>query len=66
MMVPFTDVFTEIAVLLLMSAVLGAVAIRLKQPLIVAFIAVGILVGPSVLNWVQASDEVEPRSHRHP
>jgi len=43
----FSDVFTEIAVLLLMAAAIGAIGVRLRQPLIVAFIAVGILVGPS-------------------
>jgi Kef-type K+ transport system membrane component KefB len=55
----FGDVFTEIAVLLLMAAVIGAIGVRLRQPLIVAFIAVGILVGPSVLGWVSADDQVD-------
>ncbi len=59
-MIPiFNDVFTEIAVLLLMAAVIGAIAVRLKQPLIVAFIVVGMLVGPSVLGWVSADDQVD-------
>lgn len=39
-MVPFGDVFTEVAVLLMMAAALGALAVSLRQPLIVAFIAV--------------------------
>ncbi len=55
----FNDVFTEIAALLLMAAVIGAVAVRLKQPLIVAFIVVGMLVGPSILGWVSANDQVD-------
>ena len=55
----FGDVFTEMAVLLLMAAVIGAIGVRLRQPLIVAFIAVGILVGPSVLGWVSANDQVD-------
>jgi len=55
----FNDVFTEMAVLLLMAAVIGAIAVRLRQPLIVAFIIVGILVGPSVLGWVSANDQVD-------
>ncbi|MBT6456065.1 MAG: cation:proton antiporter [Chloroflexi bacterium] len=59
MMPVFNDVFTEIAVLLLLAAVIGAIGIRLRQPLIVAFIAVGILVGPSVLGWVSANDQVD-------
>ena len=55
----FGDVFTEIAVLLLLAAIIGAIGVRLKQPLIVAFIAVGILVGPSALGWVSANDQVD-------
>jgi len=55
----FSDVFTEMAVLLLMAAVIGAIGVRLRQPLIVAFIVVGILVGPSVLGWVSANDQVD-------
>jgi len=55
----FGDVFTEMAVLLLMAAVIGAIGVRLRQPLIVAFIVVGILVGPSVLGWVSANDQVD-------
>ncbi|MDQ7000651.1 MAG: cation:proton antiporter [Mariprofundus sp.] len=55
----FSDVFTEMAVLLLMAAVIGAIGVRLRQPLIVAFIAVGILAGPSVLGWVSANDQVD-------
>ncbi len=55
----FGDVFTEMAVLLLVAAVIGAIGVRLRQPLIVAFIAVGILVGPSVFGWVSANDQVD-------
>ncbi|MEH6823579.1 MAG: cation:proton antiporter family protein [Motiliproteus sp.] len=55
----FSNVFTEMAVLLLMAAVIGAIGVRLRQPLIVAFILVGILVGPSVLGWVSANDQVD-------
>ncbi len=55
----FGDVFTEIAVLLLVAAAVGALGVRLRQPLIVTFIAVGILVGPSALGWVSANDQVD-------
>jgi len=44
------NLFYETALILAVSAALGALALRLRQPLIVAFIVVGILVGPSVLN----------------
>ena len=55
----FADIFTEMAVLLLLAAAMGALAVRLRQPLIVAFIAVGILVGPSVLGWVSPNDQID-------
>ncbi len=55
----FPDIFTEMAALLLLAAAVGALGVRLRQPLIVAFIAVGILVGPSVLGWVSANDQVD-------
>ncbi|PSJ16156.1 cation:proton antiporter [Nitrosomonas supralitoralis] len=55
----FGDAFTEIAALLFVAAVIGAIGVRLRQPLIVAFIVVGILVGPSVLSWVSAGDQVD-------
>ena len=47
------------AVLLFVAAAIGALGVRLRQPLIVSFIAVGILVGPAVLGWVSAEDEVD-------
>ncbi len=55
----FNDVFTEISALLLIAAAVGAVGLWLKQPLIVSFIAAGIVMGPSVLGVVSASDQVE-------
>ncbi|HET6623708.1 MAG TPA: cation:proton antiporter [Gaiellaceae bacterium] len=53
------DVFAEIAVILLVSALAGLVAVRLHQPLVVAFVAVGVVVGPSVLGVVQPGSELE-------
>lgn len=55
----FPDIFSEMAVLLLLAAGIGALAVRLRQPLIVAFILVGILVGPSALGWVSANDQID-------
>jgi len=51
--------FAEVAALLLAAALLGALALRLRQPLILAFIVVGILAGPAVLGWITATDQVE-------
>lgn len=53
-----TNVYYEFALLLLVSAMVGMVALRLRQPLIVAFIVVGIALGPSGLDWVTAHQEV--------
>ena len=53
------NVFYEFASLLLASALVGLLAIRLRQPLIVAFIVVGILAGPSALDWVRAHDQID-------
>jgi len=55
----FHSVFSEIAALLLTAAVIGAIGVRLRQPLIVSFIAVGILTGPAGLGWVAAADQVD-------
>jgi len=55
----FESVFYEITALLAVAAVIGAIGVWLRQPLIVAFIAAGILVGPSGFEWVAASDQVD-------
>ncbi|QEP43959.1 sodium:proton exchanger [Ectothiorhodospiraceae bacterium BW-2] len=55
----FESVFFQIAVILGMAAVGGLLAQLLRQPLIVAFIAVGIILGPSVMGMVQHSSEIE-------
>lgn len=51
------SLFQEVAVLLALSAVVGGVAVKLRQPLIIAYILVGILAGPAVLGL---SSENEP------
>lgn len=50
--------FAEFALLLLISAIAGAVAVRLRQPLLVAYIIVGIMVSPAVFGVVQAEEQV--------
>ena len=46
--------FPTIAIILALATLAGLVATRLRQPLIVAFILVGILVGPVGVGWVSA------------
>ncbi len=50
--------FTEIAALLVMAAIIGFIGIFLRQPLIVSFIVVGLLSGPSVLDIVHSKEQI--------
>ena len=56
---PPGNAFAEIALTLLAAAVVGAVGTYLRQPLIVSFIAVGILVGPAGIGLVTQHEEIE-------
>lgn len=51
--------FTEVAALLVMAAVFGFVGVLLRQPLIVSFIAVGLLAGPSGLDVVESEEQIQ-------
>lgn len=53
------NIFAEIAVLMAIASILGGLAVWLRQPLIIAFIAVGIVAGPAGLGWIQSSEQVE-------
>ncbi|MGI3212607.1 cation:proton antiporter [Roseovarius tibetensis] len=50
--------FAEIAALLVLAFVTGFVGIILRQPLIVSFIAVGLIAGPSVLDLVRSDAQI--------
>ena len=54
-----TNVFGEFALLLLISAAAGAIAVRLRQPVLIAYIVVGIVAGPAVLGLVSAHDQID-------
>ncbi len=54
MALPFADIFDELAAVLFVTTIVAVAAVRLRQPLIVAFIAVGILAGPSGLGWIRS------------
>jgi len=56
---PTLTSFAEISLLLAMASVIGLVGMLLRQPLIVAFIAVGLIAGPSALNLVHSSAEID-------
>jgi Kef-type K+ transport system membrane component KefB len=51
--------FYEFTALLALAAAMGLVGLLLRQPLIVSFIAVGVLAGPSALGIVQSHASIE-------
>lgn len=51
--------FYEFASLITLAAIAGFFANLFKQPLIIAFILIGILAGPSAFDFVQSSSELE-------
>jgi Kef-type K+ transport system membrane component KefB len=57
--IQFDSVFYEVTALLALAAVIGAIALRLKQPPLIAFIFVGILAGPTWLHLITAEDALD-------
>lgn len=51
--------FYEIAALLVLAATLGFLGVLLRQPLIVSFIAVGVIAGPSVLDIARSVEHID-------
>ncbi|MCR9140401.1 MAG: cation:proton antiporter, partial [Alphaproteobacteria bacterium] len=51
--------FYEIAALLVLAAGVGFIGLMLRQPLIVSFIAVGILAGPSVFGIARSDAQID-------
>ena len=52
-----TPLFYQIAAILALAAGAGLVGVALRQPLIVSYIAVGIVAGPSALGIAEAGDD---------
>ena len=53
------SIFVEISVIIVIATVVSIVFRLLRQPLIIGYIVTGILVGPYVLNILQAHNEIE-------
>jgi Kef-type K+ transport system membrane component KefB len=51
--------FAEIALLLALAAAIGLAGTLLRQPLIVSFIAAGLIAGPSALDLVHSDAQIE-------
>jgi Kef-type K+ transport system membrane component KefB len=56
---PVLTSFAEVALLLVMAAVIGLVGMLARQPLIVSFIAVGLIAGSSVLDVVHSDAQID-------
>lgn len=57
------ETFYEIASILSLAAILGGVAMLLRQPLIIAFLVTGILAGPSGFSLLQSHGQIEILAH---
>ena len=49
-------VFKDLAIIIIAAKVCGIVARKLKAPQVVGMIIAGLLIGPSVLGWVEQTD----------
>jgi Kef-type K+ transport system membrane component KefB len=51
--------FGEVAALLALAAAVGLLGTMLRQPLVVGFIAVGLIAGPAALDIVRSDDQID-------
>ena len=58
----FESIFYEIAILLLIASAVGFLGLLAHQPLVVAFIFVGVLAGPDALGLVSSTDFINTLS----
>lgn len=54
-----TVAFNQLAILFSLSVFFGFLAIKLRQPLVLSFIAVGVIAGPSMLGWITPHSGIE-------
>lgn len=54
----FPDVLTELVAIVVLAAAFGFIAARLGQPIILAYVAAGVVVGPSGLGWLRSADQI--------
>jgi Kef-type K+ transport system membrane component KefB/Trk K+ transport system NAD-binding subunit len=55
----FENTFQEVTIILSVATLVGFLGIRLRQPLITSFIAVGVLLGPCALNVASSHEHIE-------
>jgi Kef-type K+ transport system membrane component KefB len=57
------EIFTELALLMILVFALSVLASKVKQPLLIAYIATGLLAGPYFLNLIKDTASYESFSH---
>ncbi|MYL26770.1 MULTISPECIES: cation:proton antiporter [Halomonadaceae] len=57
------EIYQEFTLLLLIAVVVGYFSMLLRQPLLIAYLAVGIIVGPSILGIVSAHTQIDLLAH---
>ncbi|HDQ45372.1 MAG TPA: sodium:proton exchanger [bacterium] len=60
---PLGNTFLEIAAILSLATLLGIAGQKLRQPLLIMFLATGILAGPSFLGIIRSHDQIELLAH---
>jgi Kef-type K+ transport system membrane component KefB len=58
-MLTFSSTFQELAAILMIAGVIGVLALKLRQPLIIGYILTGIVVGPALLGWASGGSELK-------
>jgi Kef-type K+ transport system membrane component KefB len=53
------SIFSEFALLLMMAASAGVVSLWLRQPVLIAYIVIGIIAGPAVLGVATAHEQID-------
>lgn len=57
------QIFTELSIIIVITAIVAGIAKLLKQPMIIAYILAGLLLSPYGLNLVSSHDTIETLSH---
>jgi Kef-type K+ transport system membrane component KefB len=55
----FSTVFHELAAIVVIAGLMGVLALKLRQPLIISYILTGIVAGPAVLGWASGGSEIK-------
>lgn len=59
----FENIITELAIILAGAALLSTLFLFLKQPIIISYIVLGMIIGPYGLGLIKDADHLEKISH---